>query len=131
MKGRLSVAWEGGAVNWLELIRTLWPIASVITPLILAAGFLWLRTQFPSKAELKEIEGRLGGIATGMAEFDRRISLVEEDCKSSPSRNDLNQGLAVVAGRISGVEASVHGLERTVTTQHDYIRTVVEKAMER
>jgi hypothetical protein len=31
---------------WLELIRTIWPIAATITPLILICGFLWLQTKF-------------------------------------------------------------------------------------
>ena len=31
------------------------------------------------------------------------------------------------AGRVSGVESSIRGLERTMNTQHDYIRTLLEK----
>ena len=33
-------------MHWAEIIRTVWPIAATITPLILIAGFLWLQTKF-------------------------------------------------------------------------------------
>ena len=123
-------------MNWLTLIQVAWPIAVILMPLILATGFLWLKTQLATKAELKIVEGKIDGhvkrFERGSAKFsdhDKRIALVEEECASTPTKNDLNQGLSIVSGRISGLEASIKGLLTSSQTQHDYLRTLLENAL--
>lgn len=128
-------------MSWiLELIRTLWPIAAVLTPLIIGAGILWMRSQFSTKLDIQNMEGRIlerieshdGRLNDGskkLADLDKRVALVEGDCESSPSRHDLNQAIAVLAGRMSAVESSSRGLEREIRTQNDYVHTLIEKGM--
>lgn len=128
-------------MSWLHIIQVLWPIAVIVTPLVTGAGFIWLKTQFPTKSELKSIEQRLEAIEAAnrdrfergsrkFADHDKRIAIIEEDCKEAPTRNDLNQAITTLAGRMSGVESSVRGMEKTMSTQHDYLRTVIEKALD-
>jgi hypothetical protein len=128
-------------MNWLEIVRTLWPIAVVLTPLICGIGFLWLKTQFPTKADLTATENRivadidahkvrLDEGSRKMAEFDKRIALVEDDCKATPSRGDLNQGMSVLAGRMSGVESSVRGLEKMIGTANSYLHTLIQHGID-
>jgi hypothetical protein len=121
-------------------MQAIWPIAVSILPLIVGAGFLWLKTQFPTKSELaalegelvKKLDGHLGRFERGSAKFaehDRRLALVEEDCESAPSKNDLNQGITVLAGRMSGMESGLKGVERQLNTQHDYLRTLIDQGL--
>lgn len=128
-------------MSWLlELIRTFWPIAVVLTPIILGAGILWLRSQFSTKADIQNMEARivarigehedrLNEGSKKLASLDKRVALVEDDCESSPSRQDLSQAIAVLAGRMSGVESSLKGQERALSTQNDYLHTLIEKGL--
>lgn len=123
-----------------EYIRTLWPIAVVLIPVVLTAGFLWLKTQFPTKADLiatearivadiDEHKARLDDGSKKMADFDKRIALVEDDCEASPSRGELLQQNAALAGRMSAVESSLRGQERQFTTMNGYLHTIIEKGL--
>jgi hypothetical protein len=117
-------------VSWLlELIRTLWPVAVVVMPLVTGAGFLWLKTQFPTKSDFDAIQERLADGSRKLAALDKRLALVEDDCDSSPSKQDLNQNYAVLAGRMSGVESSLKGLEKALSTQNDYVHALIQKGL--
>jgi len=132
-------------VKWLEIIRTFWPIVATLTPFIFIGFILWLRSQFALKAELEtekqrintkvsisdlEVErSRITLLERSLFDQDKRVALVEDDCDSSPSRQDLNQGVAVLAGRLSGVERGLMGVEKQLSTQHDYLRTLLEQGL--
>jgi hypothetical protein len=117
-------------VSWLlELIRTLWPVAIVVMPLVTGAGFLWLKTQFPSKTDFDTIQQRLAEGSRKLSDLDKRVALVEDDCESSPSKQDLSNLYAALAGRTSGVETALRGLEKALNTQNDYVHTLIEKAI--
>ena len=116
-------------MQWLEIIRTLWPIAVVITPLVIAAGFLWLKTQFSTKVDWNQHEVRLDEGSRKLADLDKRVALVEQDCEASPSKSDLNTGYATLAGRMSGVESSLRGLEKQLSTQNGYVHALLEKGL--
>lgn len=127
-------------VDWLKFIQTFWPIAVTLLSVVSLAVLLWLKTQFPTKADLKSAEeailarvekhdARLEEGSKKIASLDTRLAVVEDDCESAPSKNDLNQGLAVVAGRVSGLEASVRGVETQVKTQNGYLQTLIEQGL--
>lgn len=127
-------------MQWLEIVRVLWPIAVVLTPLICASGFLWLRTQFVTKQdldtakdqileEIEKHETRLNAGSEKMADFDKRIALVEDDCESAPTKGDLNQGMSVLAGRMTGVETGLRGVEKMLGTANDYLHTIIQHGL--
>jgi hypothetical protein len=127
-------------VDWLKFVQVLWPILGMAASLVSLTVILWLRTQFPTKTDLKSTEAdilakidahqdRLDEGSKKLADLGNRVSVVEADCESSPSKNDLNQGLAVVAGRVSGLEASVRGVETQVKTQNGYLQTLIEQGL--
>jgi hypothetical protein len=64
-----------------------------------------------------------------MADFDKRIALVEQECDATPTKGEVNQSIATLAGRMSGVESSLRGVERILATQHDYLRTLVDRGL--
>lgn len=133
-------------MNWLEIIRTFWPIVATLTPFILIGFILWLKSQFVLKAELETQKQRIDKAATltqwqqheerldegsrKLADLDKRVSLVEQDCESSPSKSDLNHGYATLAGRMSGVESSLRGLEKQLSTQNDYVHALLQKGLQ-
>jgi len=127
-------------VDWLRVLQVLWPIAVVVASLVLGAGFLWLKTQLPTKTDLGEVEKRLtskidahderldrGG--EKIADIDKRLAVVEEDCESQPGKAELNQGITVLAGRMSGVESGLRGVEKALSTQNSYVMALVEQGL--
>ena len=131
---------RGVIVAWFQILQVAWPIAAVITPLVLGAGFIWLKTQFPTKAELKqlekELEQRLDGHAdrfergsTKLADHDKRLALVEEDCKSIPSRQTLQEALSQLSQRVRGIEVGFDGVSRQLGTTNDYLKIIVDKGL--
>lgn len=127
-------------MGWLDYLQIFWPIAASITPIVLTAGLLWLKTQFPSKADLestrKEIVGRIDAHqhrldqgSDKLADLTQRLAVVEEECDSQPTKNDLNQGMSVISGRVSGVESAVKGLDDQLKTANGYLRTLIEQGL--
>lgn len=126
--------------HWLEVIRALWPFAVVITPLVLGSGFLWLKTQLATKAELSKLEteteeslnkvaDRFERGSQKFAEQDRRLALVEKECESVPSRQTLQSELSGVAQRLRGVESGFDGIRTQLGTTNDYLKIIVDKGM--
>jgi hypothetical protein len=147
-------------VEWLRVLQVLWPIAVCLIPLVLGAGFLWLKTQFPTKADLKQAEEKAAAAVAGsiqtssaalqqmegevrglekditarfergsrkFADHDKRLAVVEKECEDAPTKNDLAQMISVLGGRMSGVESAVKGVEKQLGTQHDYLRTLIDR----
>lgn len=126
--------------HWLEWIRALWPVFVALLPIIAIGGFAWLKTQFQLRSEAAAdrseaaagraaIAKRVDTIEGRLADYDRRVSLVENDCKAEPSKYDLNQAITVIAGRLSAVESSLRGLEQVTRTQNDYLHTLIDKGL--
>ena len=134
---------------FIAILNILWPIAALITPALIGAGILWLRSQFATKAELeavkadlparmtalgKEVDNRLNAHAErferGSAKFadhDKRIALVEADCKEVPTRQNLQAELSQISQRLRGVETGFEGMERQLNTTNDYLKIIVDK----
>lgn len=129
-------------MNWLQYLQALWPIAVVIIPIVLGGGFVWLKTQFPTKHELKTIEKELQErldrhskrFESGkdkFAEHDRRIAVVEEDCKRHPSRDTLQGSLSELSQRVRGVEVASEAMERQLNTANRYLEMIVDKGIKK
>ncbi|WP_156347252.1 hypothetical protein [Sphingomonas sp. Leaf5] len=122
-----------------------------LVPIILTAGILWLRSQFPTKGELEAVrvdvatkiagserrltdkleehEARLEAGSRKMAELDKRTALVEEECKQVPSRNTLQSELSHLAQRIRGVEVQGQAANDQLSTQNTYLHTLIERGL--
>lgn len=127
-------------MDWLRFLQTAWPIVVTLVSLASFAILLWLKTQFPTKADLKATEkdilakigahqSRLDEGSKQLANLDRRVAVVEKDCESQPTKDELNRGHAVLAGRVSGVESALRGLERQVGTGNDMLNILVEQGL--
>jgi hypothetical protein len=118
----------------------MWPIAVIITPVIVGAGILWLKTQFPTKGELtaherevqtdlKKHTDRFEAGSRKFAEHDKRLALVEEECKSVPTRQSLQGELSQLSQRMRGVEVGFESVGRQLGTTNDYLKIIVDKGL--
>jgi chromosome segregation ATPase len=123
-------------VSWWQIIQVIWPIAATLTPLILLGGFAWLKTKFPSRADLKEHETELkavanvvSGLVTRMSTNENRIENVVRDLEREPTRAGLANSISDVRDRLGQVEASVRAMHHQLETQNDYLHTLVQQGL--
>ncbi|PHP19549.1 hypothetical protein CG471_11865 [Sphingobium sp. IP1] len=122
--------------DWVSLIIKLWPIASTITPIILLAGFLWLRQKFPSKEDFDSLKRtvdalQIDQVATknSLEATNSAIKELKADRDDPPTRVQLMAEMAVLAGRVSGIEAEVKGVGKQVETSNDYLQILIERGV--
>jgi hypothetical protein len=111
-------------LSWLEYVRVLWPIASVVTPLIITAGLFWLRSQFALKTELATTNKTIG-------DHETRLKLIEADQKRPPSRHELFVQMSHISSRTEAMESTLEGIEKQVGTLNDYLHTLIERGLEK
>lgn len=115
--------------DWVSLIIKLWPIASTITPIILLAGFLWLRQKFPSKEDFDTLRGKVDKLTVDQAKTADAIKELKAGRDDPPTRVQLMAEMAVLAGRVSAVEAKVDGVGNAVETSNDYLQILIERGV--
>ena len=115
---------------WLDiLINVVWPIASTLTPIILGAGFLWLQTKFPSKADFDALKTRVGDVEVQQGKDGLRIATLADDAEHSPTRIELFSKVSAMSAKISHLEATTKAIEKMLGTQNDYLHTLIEKGL--
>jgi len=115
--------------DWVQLIIDLWPIASTITPIILLAGFLWLRQKFPSKEDFDALKATVDKLTVDQAASTNTIKLLKNERDDPPTRVQLMDELGDLAERTSGVEASVKGLSTQLGTAMDLLQILIERGV--
>lgn len=116
-----------------DYIRVLWPIASVLTPVMIGIGMVWLRSQFATRAdftkELAKIAADFREGSNKFADHDARLRMVEQDANRPPSRHELHTEMSRLGARMTGVEREVSGIGRQLSTTNDYLSTLVERGL--
>ncbi|WP_300113352.1 hypothetical protein [Sphingobium sp.] len=122
--------------DWVRLIIDLWPIASTITPIILLAGFLWLRQKFPSKEDFDVLKLNVDKLKLDQAATTNALEATNSTIKElkgerddPPTRVQLMAEMATMAGRVSAVEAKVDGVGNAVETANDYLQILIERGV--
>lgn len=123
-------------MSWLQILQTVWPIASAITPVIMLGGFAWLQTKFPSQADLKEhkvdllaLNDRVSTVMTRMTTSESRIENILRDLEREPTRADLSSSIADLRERMGRVESSVDSVRDQLETQNEYLHTLIQQGM--
>ena len=110
-----------GLPGWINAV-------SIIGNVLLALAILYLRTIFPTRADLKaETDSRAEAIETldsRLGATERAISLLEQQARHAPTAADLQKMLTAMAelggdvkavsSRLGGVEKSLGALSRNV-----------------
>lgn len=128
-------------MDWLDtVINVIWPVASAITPVLLGAGFLWLKSQFPTRADFDALKAKIdldissisqknGEIESARKLDSQRIDRLEQDAEGSPTRIELMKMMGEMSSRLARFEGSAEMLSRQLATQNDYLHTLVEKGL--
>lgn len=126
--------------SWLADVMVYWPIAAFMTPVLLAVGLLWLRTKFAGIAEFNKIATSVTSIETKLKLLDQKVGELDRDIDSEPTRAQVLERIANVTERLSRVEAAgeanqrqllsaTQSIERQLTSQSQYIQSLVEQGM--
>lgn len=115
----------------LNLMIDLWPIISAITPILFGAGFLYLRTQFPTKADFDGLARTVGDLANKLTATTSAVDHLAQEQDSAPTRVELMNRIAALDGRISHLEGAIGGIATQLDTTNDYLKIIVERGLGR
>lgn len=126
--------------SWIQWFNVLWPIAATLTPLILLAGFLWLKTQFAGAKDVELIKVGQNALQVEVTRLDGEIRSLGESMESAPTRVELMGQIAQTIERMSRMEAAQEGLQRQLAQQNhaieqqlrtlsNYVHTLVEQGV--
>lgn len=115
----------------LNILIELWPILSAITPLLFGAGFLYLRTQFPTKADFDSLAKTVNEIGDKMIITTSAVDHLAQEQESAPTRIELMNRIADLGGRVSKMEGSLDGIATQLDTTNDYLKIIVERGLGR
>lgn len=123
-------------MTWWQIFQSAWQIASTVTPFLVLGGFAWLQTKFPSRADLKEHDVKLGtltgdvaSLVTRMSTNESRIDNIVRDLEKEPTRAGLANSIADLRDRMGRMEASVEAVKHQLETQNDYLHALVQQGM--
>lgn len=127
-------------MNWFELFDVVYRVSVTIIPLLLVGCVWWLKAHFAGTKELRAVETDITAIKGQLAVIDNKIADLAGDMESSPTRLDLLQSLSSLGERMSRMEASSEAdrrqmqaqfaaLSQTISTQNQYLHTLVEQGM--
>jgi hypothetical protein len=117
--------------SWFSIVTDLWPIASTITPLILLAGFLWLRTKFPTKEDFDGVKKTVDQLVIDQTKCSAAVESLKEERDDPPTRVELMAQMAGLSGRLSAVEQKSDGIADRVDTANDYLQILIERGLSR
>ena len=117
--------------SWLYNLIELWPILSGLTPLILLAGFYWLRTKFPDKVDFDKLTLKVEQIELDQVTTSTALQRMSEDRDSPPTRLQLMQHIAGLEGRVSAVETGPASINTQLKTANEYLQILVERGLGR
>jgi hypothetical protein len=115
--------------EWLEYIRTFWPIGVAVSCLVAGILVLWLKSGFATRESINKVHGRIDGIAVSTSSNGERIKHLEDAFGSSPSRHELQEDIAALSARMSAVEAGMGGIQNQLKTTNNYLHTLVENGL--
>jgi len=115
--------------DWLLYIIDLWPILSSITPVILLAGFYWLRTKFPTKEDFDALAGKVAQLSVDQVKCSDAVEQLKLEQDDPPTRLELLEHMAKLSGRLHAVEATTAGIAKQVDTSNDYLQILIERGV--
>lgn len=137
----------GGVVlTWVQIFDIVWKICVVITPVLMGACVLWLKSQFQTKGEASaernrvdarfdteklRLETEIKRIDARGADHETRLQLQERNAQEPPSRHELAAKVERVLTTQAGLERAVGGMSDQLKTTNDYLHTLIERGLEK
>ncbi|WP_066546784.1 hypothetical protein [Sphingomonas sp. CCH15-F11] len=128
---------------WLQLAIDLWPILTLFISIVLGAVVLWLRSQFPTKADVsgltdnvavltakvEDVQETVGTLVTDQAAQNARLDQIEKDIETPPTRMELMQAIAQLSTKMSAAEERTESVDRQLRTTNDYLKILIDKGL--
>lgn len=115
----------------LNALIELWPVITALSPILFGAGLLYLRTQFPTKADFDVLAKTVTDLAINLTATTTAVDHLAQEQDSAPTRIQLMEKIASVEGRVSGVERGLSSIEAQLHTTNDYLKILVDRGLER
>jgi flagellin-like hook-associated protein FlgL len=115
--------------DWLEYIRTFWPIGVAVSVLVAGILVLWLKSGFATRDGINKVHGRLDLLSDAKTSHAERIKHLEDAFGSAPTRHELQEDIAALSARMSAVEAGMGGIQNQLKTTNNYLHTLVENGL--
>ncbi|WP_306997940.1 hypothetical protein [Sphingomonas sp. SORGH_AS_0879] len=100
---------------------------------MIGLAVFWLRNQFALKTELSQLGARLDAkcalIDGKLIDHAQRLTLVELECKSPPTRHELQTELASMRERMGSLEGGIGSIQRQLGTTNDYLQALLEQGL--
>lgn len=120
---------QGVAVGWADWIRAIWPILVVVVGAIGSGLYLGLAMRFPSVSAFEKLKQRVDKLEREDGDKEGRLKRVEEICVAAPTRIELQEDIAKLGQRMSGMEGKMHGVGQQLRTIDNYLRTLIERGL--
>lgn len=117
--------------EWLYTAIELWPILSSLTPIILLAGFYWLRTKFPVKEDFDQLAATVEKIELDQVGVNAIVQRLNDDRAAAPTPVQLMAEIAAVEGRVKAVEAGLSAISTQLKTANEYLQILVERGLQK
>ncbi|MCH4893412.1 hypothetical protein GO308_09850 [Sphingomonas sp. SFZ2018-12] len=128
---------------WLQLAIDLWPILTLFISIVLGAVVLWLRSQFPTKADVsgltdnvailtakvEDVQDTVATLVTDQAAQNARLDQIEKDIETPPTRMELMQAIAQLSTKMSAAEERTESVDRQLRTTNDYLKILIDKGL--
>ncbi len=128
---------------WLQLAIDLWPILTLFISIVLGAVVLWLRSQFPTKADVsgltdnvavltakvEDAQETVGTLVTDQAAQNARLDQIEKDIDTPPTRMELMQAISALSTKMSAAEERTESVDRQLRTTNDYLKILIDKGL--
>lgn len=116
-------------MRWIEILQVAWQVAVVLTPVVLGCIFLWLKTQFQSKADAAAEALRVSRLERDHSAMAERIGSLERLSDDPPTRSSLSKDVGKVAERVRGLETGLSAVQKALGTANNYLQTLIEQGL--
>lgn len=123
---------------WPDLLKVVWPIASIITPFLMGAFVWWFRKEFVSMADFLKLKvEREQAVAELRRDLDAnnlRSTRIEEAAKAfradfnqPPSRLEMMRDISDVSRGLAALGAGVEGIKVQAATTNRLLQLLLER----
>ena len=118
---------------WLDTIRELWPVITALAGIAVVIATLWLRSKFTPIEDHRGLAKRVGALETHASGIDERVKHAEALLTQAPTRQELQEDIAALGARMTGVEARIDmgfdSINTRLATTNDYLHSLIERGL--
>lgn len=108
----------------LAKAQVIWPIATTLTPIMIAIAVLWLRTKFPALDAFNQAQVKIATLETKVSLLEAKVEELDGDIDSEPTRAQLLDKMGNAIERLSRLEGSFEAIERHMGAQSQWIQAL-------